>query len=273
MSGPLAALDQSSDPLNYNQVFVRDFLESRNAGPRPEKVKNFLLQTLHLQGWANRIDNFTLGEGVMPVSFKIQFDQYRKKDTLVADFGRSAIGRVAPVDSRFYFSINNINSTSFGDGLVFFLSPDNQTLGSLGGYLGLVNSSQLTKNKFIAIEFDTYLDFCVALTVFGYMSVKKWKGIRTEKSFKAALLTSPREFSYRELKSATRGFSLEHGIWSLRYCLQSLFHFNGYHICAEKIKTYPRSSKAGVWRRVNYFLFMGLCPMEVLFITHIFWDS
>ncbi|KAL2520902.1 putative L-type lectin-domain containing receptor kinase S.7 [Forsythia ovata] len=40
----------------------------------------------------------------------------------------------------------------------FFLSPNNQKLGSSGGYLGFVNSSQLSKNKFIAIEFDTKQD-------------------------------------------------------------------------------------------------------------------
>ncbi|KAK9268637.1 hypothetical protein L1049_000394 [Liquidambar formosana] len=268
----------------------------------------------------------------------------------------------ASFSTKFSFSISNINPNSFGDGLAFFLSPDNQTLGSPGGYLGLVNSSQLTKNKFVAVEFDTFLDshfndpndnhvgldidslnsikaanpnsqsidlksgnsitawidykndikkvkvflsyssskpvdpvltvnidlssylkdfmyvgfsaategstelhsieswsfqtlgflpvrprlhphnvsdssvtipppipvsddtnkdhrrlglvlgiagpafFCVVLAVFGYFSLKKWRGIRTVKSFKAELLTGPREFSYRELKLATRGF-------------------------------------------------------------------
>uniref|UniRef100_A0A5B7BZ38 non-specific serine/threonine protein kinase n=1 Tax=Davidia involucrata TaxID=16924 RepID=A0A5B7BZ38_DAVIN len=268
----------------------------------------------------------------------------------------------ASFSTRFSFSINNINPTSFGDGLTFFLSPDNQTLGSPGGYLGLVNSSQLTKNKFVAIEFDTRLDlhfndpndnhvgldidslvsiktadpllqeidlksgnmvnawidyendqrklnvflsyssskpekpllmvdiglsdylkefvyvgfsastegstelhlieswsfqtfgfrpvrprihphnvsdssvtltppipvsdstnkhhkrlglglgiagpafFCAVLVVFGWISIKKWRGIRTEKSFKTELVTGPREFSYKELKSATKGF-------------------------------------------------------------------
>ncbi|GFZ07367.1 concanavalin A-like lectin protein kinase family protein [Actinidia rufa] len=264
----------------------------------------------------------------------------------------------ASFSTKFSFSVNNINPASFGDGLAFFLSPDNQTLGSPGGYLGLVNSTQLTKNKFIAIEFDTKLDphfddpsdnhigldieslisiktadstsygidlksgnlitawidyesglkkldvflsytsskpessiltveidlsehlkefmfvgfsastegstelhlienwsfqtsgflslkprdhlhnvsensvpiqvpespnkhhkklglgfgiagpafFCVFLVIFGWISVKKWRGIRMEKSFKAELVTGPRQFSYRELKSATRGF-------------------------------------------------------------------
>lgn len=71
----------------------------------PEIVKNFLLKTLHLQGWEKRIDNFTLGEGVMPASFKVGFDLQDKKERLVADFGGSAIGRVAPVDSGFWWII------------------------------------------------------------------------------------------------------------------------------------------------------------------------
>ncbi|GAB4844614.1 Alkaline/neutral invertase cinv2 [Ancistrocladus abbreviatus] len=108
--GTLAALDTSADALNYNQVFVRDFVPSGLAylmkePPEPDIVKNFLLKTLHLQGWEKRIDNFTLGEGVMPASFKVLYDNHRRKDTLVADFGGSAIGRVAPVDSGFWWII------------------------------------------------------------------------------------------------------------------------------------------------------------------------
>ncbi|KAJ8765136.1 hypothetical protein K2173_010625 [Erythroxylum novogranatense] len=55
-------------------------------------------------------------------------------------------------------TVPSSSSGSYGDGLAFFLSQDNETLGSPGGYLGLVNSSLLTKNKFVAIEFDTRLD-------------------------------------------------------------------------------------------------------------------
>ncbi|KAI9184694.1 hypothetical protein LWI28_000018 [Acer negundo] len=64
----------------------------------------------------------------------------------------------ASFSTRFSFSINNVNPSSYGDGLAFFMSPDNQILGSPGGYLGLVNSSQLTKNRFVAVEFDTRID-------------------------------------------------------------------------------------------------------------------
>ncbi|XP_057510476.1 probable alkaline/neutral invertase F [Actinidia eriantha] len=108
--GTLAAIDPSAEALNYNQVFVRDFFPSglaclMKSPPEPEIVKNFLLKTLYLQGWEKRIDNFTLGEGVMPASFKVLYDSHRGKDTLIADFGGSAIGRVAPVDSGFWWII------------------------------------------------------------------------------------------------------------------------------------------------------------------------
>ena len=89
---------------------MRDFFPSglaclMKSPPEPEIVKNFLLKTLYLQGWEKRIDNFTLGEGVMPASFKVLYDSHRGKDTLIADFGGRAIGRVAPVDSGFWWII------------------------------------------------------------------------------------------------------------------------------------------------------------------------
>lgn len=107
--GTIAAYDHASEEvLNYDQVFVRDFVPSALAflmNGEPEIVKNFLLKTVHLQGWEKRIDRFKLGDGVMPASFKVIHDPIRKTDTLVADFGESAIGRVAPVDSGFWWII------------------------------------------------------------------------------------------------------------------------------------------------------------------------
>ncbi|CAN8289960.1 unnamed protein product [Cochlearia groenlandica] len=44
-------------------------------------------------------------KGVMPASFKVQHDPIRETDYLVADFGETAIGRVAPVDSGFWWII------------------------------------------------------------------------------------------------------------------------------------------------------------------------
>ncbi|CAM8998727.1 unnamed protein product [Rhodiola kirilowii] len=106
--GTIAALDHSSEELNYDQVFVRDFVPSALAflmNGEPEIVKNFLLKTLHLQSREKKVDRFKLGEGVMPASFKVLHDPIRKSDTLLADYGESAIGRVAPVDSGFWWII------------------------------------------------------------------------------------------------------------------------------------------------------------------------
>ncbi|KVH98673.1 hypothetical protein Ccrd_023101, partial [Cynara cardunculus var. scolymus] len=107
--GTIAAYDHASEEvLNYDQVFVRDFVPSALAflmNGEPDIVKNFLLKTLQLQGWEKRIDRFKLGEGAMPASFKVLHDPERKTDTIVADFGESAIGRVAPVDSGFWWII------------------------------------------------------------------------------------------------------------------------------------------------------------------------
>ncbi|KAL6131110.1 hypothetical protein ACLB2K_069488 [Fragaria x ananassa] len=108
--GTLAAMDSTKEPRNYNQVFVRDFIPAGLAflmkkPAEPEIVKNYLLKTLHLQGREKKVDNFTLGEGVLPASFKVSTDSPDGKETIVADFGGSAIGRVAPVDSGFWWII------------------------------------------------------------------------------------------------------------------------------------------------------------------------
>ena len=85
---------------------MRDFVPSGLAflmSGEPEIVKNFLLKTLRLQAREKKFDHFKLGEGAMPASFKV----LHKKDEeeLQADFGESAIGRVAPVDSGFWWII------------------------------------------------------------------------------------------------------------------------------------------------------------------------
>ncbi|KAL1564810.1 Alkaline/neutral invertase cinv2 [Salvia divinorum] len=107
--GTIAACDHASEEvLNYDQVFVRDFVPSAMAflmNGEPDIVKNFLLKTLQLQGWEKKVDRFKLGEGAMPASFKVLHDPVRKTDTIAADFGESAIGRVAPVDSGFWWIV------------------------------------------------------------------------------------------------------------------------------------------------------------------------
>uniref|UniRef100_A0A0R0K1V0 Alkaline/neutral invertase n=1 Tax=Glycine max TaxID=3847 RepID=A0A0R0K1V0_SOYBN len=106
--GTIAALDNSDEKLNYDQVFIRDFVPSALAflmHGETDIVKNFLLKTLRLQSWEKKIDRFQLAEGVMPASFKVFHDPVRNHETLIADFGESAIGRVAPVDSGFWWII------------------------------------------------------------------------------------------------------------------------------------------------------------------------
>ncbi|KAK4284825.1 hypothetical protein QN277_001607 [Acacia crassicarpa] len=70
--GTIAALDDSKENLNYNQVFVRDFVPSALAFLMKKKhhliVKNFILKTLYLQSWEKKVDKFELGAGVMPAS-------------------------------------------------------------------------------------------------------------------------------------------------------------------------------------------------------------
>lgn len=53
---------------------MRDFFSagiSFLVAGEPEMVKNFLLMAVQLQGNEKQVDCFTLGEGVMPASFKV----------------------------------------------------------------------------------------------------------------------------------------------------------------------------------------------------------
>jgi hypothetical protein len=52
----------------------------------------------------------------------------------------------------FSFSVTNLNPSSIGGGLAFVVTPDADSLGNAGGYLGLATDG------FIAVEFDTLMD-------------------------------------------------------------------------------------------------------------------
>ncbi|GAU11428.1 hypothetical protein TSUD_344190 [Trifolium subterraneum] len=109
--GTVAANDDSGSPLNYDQVFIRDFVPSALAfllKGEHEIVKNFLLHTLQLQSWEKTVDCYSPGQGLMPASFKVKtmvFDDKKTGEVLDPDFGESAIGRVAPVDSGLWWII------------------------------------------------------------------------------------------------------------------------------------------------------------------------
>lgn len=112
--GTVAANDPGEKQhLNYDQVFVRDFVPSALAfllNGEGEIVKNFLLHTLQLQSWEKTVDCYSPGQGLMPASFKVKTmpldgSDGAVEDVLDPDFGESAIGRVAPVDSGLWWII------------------------------------------------------------------------------------------------------------------------------------------------------------------------
>ncbi len=102
--GTVAALHPGTTPLNYDQIFTRDFFVSAlvflfNKDYRI--VRNFLSVTADLHGRKRSIDCFTSGLGLMPASFKVICEGGRER--LSADFGEQAIGRVTPVDSSLWW--------------------------------------------------------------------------------------------------------------------------------------------------------------------------
>ncbi|KAL4297099.1 hypothetical protein GQ457_12G027570 [Hibiscus cannabinus] len=112
--GTIAASDTSgSSILNYDQVFIRDFIPSGVAfllKGEYDIVRNFILHTLQLQSWEKTMDCHSPGQGLMPASFKVRTvpldgDDSVTEDVLDPDFGEAAIGRVAPVDSGLWWII------------------------------------------------------------------------------------------------------------------------------------------------------------------------
>nr|KYP48343.1 Lectin-domain containing receptor kinase A4.2 [Cajanus cajan] len=57
----------------------------------------------------------------------------------------------------FSFSVANLNPSSIGGGLAFLLSPDDETIGDAGGFLGLSGGGG-GGGAFLAVEFDTLMD-------------------------------------------------------------------------------------------------------------------
>lgn len=105
--GTVAASDDGGDELNYDQVFVRDFVPAGLAflsWGEAGIVRNFLETALDLQIADAHLDCHVPGRGAMPASFKVHTDD-QGRDHLDADYGDKAIGRVAPADSVFWWLI------------------------------------------------------------------------------------------------------------------------------------------------------------------------
>lgn len=112
--GTIAAKDPTcTNPLNYDQVFIRDFIPSGIAfllKGEHDIVRNFILHTLQLQSWEKTMDCHSPGQGLMPASFKVRTvlldgEGSATEEVLDPDFGEAAIGRVAPVDSGLWWII------------------------------------------------------------------------------------------------------------------------------------------------------------------------
>ncbi|KAL0292227.1 UNVERIFIED_CONTAM: Alkaline/neutral invertase A, mitochondrial [Sesamum calycinum] len=61
-----------------------------------------------IQSWEKTVDCYSPGQGLMPASFKVRsvaLDDNKFEEVLDPDFGESAIGRVAPVDSGLWWII------------------------------------------------------------------------------------------------------------------------------------------------------------------------
>jgi glycogen debranching enzyme len=104
--GTIAAQDPTIEALNYDQCFVRDFVPSALVflmQGRTDIVRNFLVETLHLQSQSKSMDCFEVEAGLMPASFKVVHEDGHER--LEADFGEAAIARVPPVDSCFWWLI------------------------------------------------------------------------------------------------------------------------------------------------------------------------
>jgi hypothetical protein len=98
--GTVAAYDKSIEALNYDQVFIRDFVSSALLfliKGKPDIVRNFLEETLKLQPKNRQLDAYKPGRGLIPASFKVVC--HGEQEYLEADFGEHAIARVTPVDS------------------------------------------------------------------------------------------------------------------------------------------------------------------------------
>lgn len=105
--GTVAARDPKAPAAaNYEECFVRDFAVSGFAylaDGKTEVVANFLEVALQLLDQELEMEGQEIELGVMPASFGVVRDA--SGESLLADFGDRAIGRVAPVDAMMWWMI------------------------------------------------------------------------------------------------------------------------------------------------------------------------
>jgi glycogen debranching enzyme len=106
--GTVAACDPGGlSAVNYEECFVRDFAVSAGVfllRGESEIVRDFLKTVVDIQHQRRAMSGHKLASGMMPASFRIDHED-DGTEALKADFGDKAIGRVAPVDSMFWWTI------------------------------------------------------------------------------------------------------------------------------------------------------------------------
>lgn len=106
--GTVAAMDpDDAVTVNYHDCFIRDFIPSAlvfMADGNDRIVRNFLLAVLELRGQHICIQGHELEPAILPASFRVVHDS-ETGESIRADFGDQAIGRVAPVDAMMWWVI------------------------------------------------------------------------------------------------------------------------------------------------------------------------
>ncbi|KAH9539633.1 hypothetical protein CY35_15G067000 [Sphagnum magellanicum] len=96
----------------------------------------------------------TLDSTVLPVTFSVGRALYNNMVRL----RDPASNTVASFQTVFGFSIQSLTGVAAGDGLAFIIVPDDSSIGSYGGWLGVLNTTTLgnPSSRTFAVEFDTY---------------------------------------------------------------------------------------------------------------------
>lgn len=103
--GTRAAQSAWTAAENYADCFIRDFVPSALVflmEGRFDVVRNFLSVALRIRGMQEEIEGHRGLPRVMPASFRVEHHD-DGHESLHADFGDRAIGRVAPVDSMMWW--------------------------------------------------------------------------------------------------------------------------------------------------------------------------
>ncbi|MGA7799661.1 MAG: glycoside hydrolase 100 family protein [Gammaproteobacteria bacterium] len=105
--GTLAAKVHGHSTDNYHQCFVRDFVPAALVyllDGDADIVRNFLDTVLEARRQEHELPEHDVQPGVMPASFRVSPGTDRQQ-TLKADFGDRAVGRVAPVDAMMWWAV------------------------------------------------------------------------------------------------------------------------------------------------------------------------